>query len=189
MVNDSVLRLQLLENIPASSPRSNLFRRRLALAFFFEDDIYFSKDSEQLLDLRAVVRHLQKPCFAIRNDTDYPELTALISILSIGVDNGDPPPADSDAEKTVVFNEDVDLLSSRINGMFTSIVDTGASHMRRTEAKEVLEGFHYRLLYAVRTKRKPKTMLFDGSAGTDWRQKTLKEFVIESDSGAPAQNI
>ena len=35
--------------------------------------------------------------------------------------------------------------------------------MRRTEAKEILEGFHSRLIYAVRTKRKPKTLLVGAS--------------------------
>lgn len=32
--------------------------------------------------------------------------------------------------------------------------------MKRTEAKEVLEGFHSRLLYVVRTELKPKSLNF-----------------------------
>ena len=48
--------------------------------------------------------------------------------------------------------------------------------MRRTEAKEILESFHSRLLHAVRTKRKPKTMLLgdlDFDAGPDSRQGAI----------------
>ena len=44
--------------------------------------------------------------------------------------------------------------------MFTQIIDTSASHMKRTEAKEILEAFHSRLLFAVRTKPPPKKKVF-----------------------------
>ena len=66
--------------------------------------------------------------------------------------------------------------------MFTQIVDAGASHKRRTEAKEVLEAFHSRLLYAVRTKRKPKTTLAgesDIDVGRDSRQGDLMRGFLE----------
>ena len=62
--------------------------------------------------------------------------------------------------------------------MFTSIVDTGASHMTRTEAKDVLEAFHARLVYAVRTKQKPKTMLFgDASVESKAGGSTIRQFL------------
>ncbi len=66
--------------------------------------------------------------------------------------------------------------------MFTQIIDTGASHMRRTEAKEILEAFHSRLLYAVRTRRKPKTMLVGDSSidiGPDSRQGAIMKGFLE----------
>ena len=47
--------------------------------------------------------------------------------------------------------------------MFADIVDTGASHMGRTEAKEVLEAFQYRLSYGIRTKVPPKKCMFGDS--------------------------
>ena len=65
--------------------------------------------------------------------------------------------------------------------MFTSIVDTGASHMTRTEAKDVLEAFHARLVYAVRTKQKPKVMLFgDASVELQAGGNLMKQFLARS---------
>ena len=172
IVVDSKFRLQLLQNIPTCSPRPVVFRRRLALAYFFHDQHYLTKSTANLLDLRSISTKLEDPGFAIRNDTEYPELAAVIGILSIGIDRGDPPPPNSDEPEKASFNEDVDLLATRIGDMFTSIVDTGAAHLKRTEAKEMLEAFHSKLLYAVRTKAKPKTMMFGDSDALTLMQKT-----------------
>lgn len=124
-----------------------------------------------MLDLKSISTELQDSRFTIRSDTDYSELAAVVGILSIGIDRGDPPPSCSDEQQRASFNEDVDLIASRIGEIFTSIVDTGASHMKRTAAKEMLEAFHSKLLYAVRTKRKPKTMMFGGSDTLTLMQK------------------
>ena len=181
-VTDTTLRSQLLKNIPTSSPKLNLFRRRLALSFFFEDASFNTKPPKSLLNLRSIARHLQGPQFVIRRDTDFSNLAALITILSIGIDNGDQPPAGSDKQEEIAFNKDVDALSRSIYDIFTSIVDTGASHMKRTEAKEVLEGFHSRLLYVIRTERKPKSMSFeskrDGELGS--MKNGMHEFLHKS---------
>lgn len=158
-VSDSSLRLQLLQVIPAWYSRLTLFRQRLALAFFFQDSQYLSKVAEHIVDLKLISRRLEKPQFAVTNETDFDELTASISILSISIDCGDLP-STCNKEAELAFNKDVDALVLKVNSMFNDIVDTGASHMRRTEAKEVLEGFQRRLEYAVRTKPKPKKMIF-----------------------------
>ena len=160
-----------MQNLPNCSSRLVSFRRRLALAYFFHDEDYLVKSAPDLLDLRSISTELQDPRFAIRSDTDYSELAAVIGILSIGIDRGDPPSLLSDQQRKASFDEEVDLVASRIGEMFTSIVDTGASHMKRTEAKEILEAFHSKLLYAVRTKRKPKTMVFGGSDSLTLMQK------------------
>lgn len=161
-ISDAALRLQLLHMIPAWSSRLLLLRQRLALAFFFQDWRYLSKPCENLVDLKAITRRLGGPPFLIRRDTDFGELVASIGILSIGIDCGDPPPSPATNEEDAAFNKDVDGLSSRINHMFSDIVDTGASHMKRTEAKEVLEGFQRRLEYSIRTR--PKRKLIFGNA-------------------------
>ena len=102
------------------------------------------------------MRYLKEPRFAAYNSHSYnfSDLAALIAILAVGVDNGNPPPPESSREADVAFNEGVDMLARRIKKMFTQIVDSGASHKKRTEAKEVLEAFHSILLCSVRTKQK-----------------------------------
>lgn len=170
-VTDSTFRLQLLQNLPTRLPRAVEFRRRLALAYFFHDQDYLAESTSDTFDLRSISTELQDPRFKICSDTDYSELAAVIGILSIGIDRGNPPPPHSDEQQKISFNEDIDLVASRIGEMFTSIVDTGASHMKRTAAKEMLEAFHSKLLYAIRTKRKPKTMMFGGSDALTLMQK------------------
>lgn len=166
-----------------------MFRRRLALAYFFHDEHYFTKSTTDLLDLRSISIQLQHPRFAIRNDTDYSELVAVIGILSIGIDRGDPPPQNPDEKEKISFNEDVDLVANRIGEMFTSIVDTGASHMKRTEAKEMLEAFHSKLLYAVRTKPKPKTMMFGDSDALTLMQKRAFRGFFDRKMGMQTEDI
>ncbi|KAL8701263.1 MAG: hypothetical protein Q9224_000585, partial [Gallowayella concinna] len=133
---DPGLQLQLLRNLPSSSSRQSLFRRRLALAFFFRDPAPLSKQREDLSDLEAITRHLGESHFIVNTETDYSALAASIATLAIGLDDGDPPPMDASTEAIATFNNDLDRLALRIKAMFTQIVDTGASHMKRTEAKE-----------------------------------------------------
>ena len=134
------------------------------MGFFFEDEAFLRRDVEDLIDMKLIAHHLRKTRFKIRNDTNYPELAALIAILSVGIESGDRPTPESDEQEKAEFDDAVDLLTSKINEMFTNIVDTGASHMKRTEAKEVLEAFQSQLLYAIRTKPKAKKGLFDDSS-------------------------
>ncbi|MCJ1469181.1 hypothetical protein MMC07_007814 [Pseudocyphellaria aurata] len=161
-VQDSTLRLQMLQSIPASSSRMSLLRRRLAMAFFFENEAFLRKADDDLIDMKLIAHHLRKPLFKIRYDTDYSELSASISMLSIGIESGDRPPPENDKQEIVAFNADVDLVTGRISEMYSHIVDT-AAHVKRTEAKEVLEAFQSQLLYAIRTKPKAKMGLFDDS--------------------------
>lgn len=176
-VQDPGLQLQLLRNLPSSSTQQSLLRRRLALAFFFYDPAYLSKDRQTLLDMKTITRYLRQPRFVVNSETDYPGLAAAVSILATGLDNGDPPRVDASKEANTAFNDDLDMLARRIKVMFTQIVDTGASHMRRTEAKEVLESFHSCLVFAVRTKQKPKGMMWEDDIGTEKQKGIMKNFV------------
>ena len=176
-VQDPGLRLQLLRNLPSSSSQQSLLRRRLALAYFFHDSAYLSKARETLLDMKTITHYLRQPRFVVNSETNYPGLAAAMSILAIGLDNADPPPVEASREVITAFNDDLDMLAQRIKGMFTRIVDTGASHMRRTEAKEVLESFHSCLVYAVRTKQKPKGMMWEDDVGTEKQKDIMKSFL------------
>lgn len=175
-INDATLRLQLLQTLPAWSSRLTLLRQRLALAFFYQNTSYLSKQPPELVNLKSISRRLQSPQFNIRNTTDFSELAASIEILSIGIDDGNPPNTSVPEEEEKAFNKEVDSLASKINTMFNDIVDTGASHMKRTESKETLEGLQRRLEYVVRTKSKPKKSLF-GDAEVDPFQKRMDAWI------------
>ena len=75
-------------------------------------------------------------------------------------------------EKEQKYNQKIDKLSETIKRIFTSIEDSGASHLRRTQAKEELEALHYRIVYSIRTKPPPKKNLFDAFAITDTNNTT-----------------
>ena len=163
-----------------------VFRQRLALAFFFQDSRYLSKPPEDLVDLKSIVDRLPSPQFTINNATDYAELAASIGILSIGIDCGNPPPQGSTRDEEVAFNSDVDVLASKVRAMFTQIIDTSASQMKRTEAKEILEGFHSRLKFAIRTRPPAKKTPF-GDSYVKPLQERMEAFVVRGkQDDAPA---
>ena len=179
-ISDTNLRLQLLQIIPAWSPRLISFRQQLALAIFFKDVHYISEQPEKLLDLKLIAQRLQYPTYNINHATDFAELAASISILSIGIDCGNPPILPMFKEQEREFNKDVDLLSSITKDMSDDIVDTGATHMRRTEAKEVLDQLQRRLQYAVRTKPKRKNIF--GDAELKPMQEQMETWLQESEA-------
>ncbi|MCJ1355714.1 MAG: hypothetical protein MMC33_005706 [Icmadophila ericetorum] len=160
-VNDHHLRYRLVSSIPASSSRLNLFRQRLSLAFFYEDELPLIKAQEDLVDLTEIAIELEKSRFAISATANYPRLTAMISILDIGIGDGNPPNPEMGPKAEELFNHKVDYLADSVKSMFTRIIDTGASHMLRTQAKDALELLRYRLTWAVRTKPKPRQGIFD----------------------------
>ena len=174
-------KLQLLEIFPVFTARLGDFRRRLAVGTLVEDSKYLLKQSTPLAKLSDFTHYLQhEPRFAVRPGTDYSWLIATIAILDTALDDGlRPYEATLDREVEKEFNRQVDELSKVIKDMFTKILDTGASHMTRTEAKEVLEALHARLEYAIRTKPKPKASLFGDMPEAE--SKTLmKNFLRKS---------
>ena len=172
--------------MPAFTPSLSLLQRRLSLAFFFNDASYLSKESEKFVHLDSVSHRLTKPDYCISRHTDFMELAASVSMLSIGVDNGDRPLLGLNRKGEASFDEEIDMLSREIKAMNDRIVDTGASHMGRTQAKQVLEAFHSRLLYAIRMKPPPpiKSILTDMSQDSDAVKKQVgfmkKRFIPDS---------
>ena len=168
-IADTTLRSRLVNNMPAFTPKLSFLRRRLSLAFFFNNPSHLSKATEKLVCLDSVSHRLTKPGYCISKNTDFIELAASVSMLGIGVDNGDRPLPGLNGKAETSFDEAIDMLSREIKGMNDRIVDTGVSHMGRTQAKQVLEGFHSQLLYALRIKPPPavKSILTDMSQDSD----------------------
>ncbi|KAL8973982.1 MAG: hypothetical protein Q9197_001777 [Variospora fuerteventurae] len=160
-VKDLGLQLQLLRSFPAFCMESGLLQRRLALAFFFDEQNFLMKPAGSLVDFEAVKRRLDRPDFVVKSTTNYSDLAAAIAILAIGIDDGDPPPDSASKEAQAAFDKGVDSVAQKIKAMFNQINDTGAAHMKRTDAKQSLESFHSTLVYAVRTKQKAKGGIWD----------------------------
>ncbi|KAL9593889.1 MAG: hypothetical protein Q9219_007329 [cf. Caloplaca sp. 3 TL-2023] len=186
-VKDLSLQLRLLRHLPASSSQLCLLRRQLAFAFFFHNQAYLSKEGEQLVDFKTILRRLDGPEFTINSDTNYPNLAASVAILAIGLDNGNPTFSAVDEEAERAFCGSVDVLAQKIKLMFTQIIDTGASHVRRTEAKEVLESFHSYLVYAVRIRQRPRGVIWDDNGQTK-KQRTVMNGFIQLQAEAHLMN-
>ena len=177
-ITDATLRLHLLQSILAPSHRLVLLRRRLAFAYFFRDIRYLSQQADEKIDLQGIARHLEGPQFMADNAMDFGELAAAIEILGIAIDCGDPPSSPCATDQKA-FNRDIDVLSLKIKSMFADIIDSGASHMGKTQAKEVLEAFQYRLSYGVRTKPPPKQTLFGDTTVDGAADRHVMEAFVE----------
>ncbi|KAL8773510.1 MAG: hypothetical protein Q9209_001614 [Squamulea sp. 1 TL-2023] len=186
-VHDSGLQMQLLRHFPSSSSQQSIIRRRLALAFFFTDPTYLSTNKLNMLNIKRITQHLNQPRFLINSETDYPDLAAAIAILAIGLDNGDPPLVEESKEAITAFNDDLDMLAQRIKVLFTQIIASGASHMKRNEAKDVLELFYTCLVHAIRTKQKPKGMMWEDDVGAEKQKSLMKSFVQRDKAGSIMQ--
>ncbi|KAI9787903.1 MAG: hypothetical protein M1816_007389 [Peltula sp. TS41687] len=148
-------RLRLLESFPMHTALTRLFRHRLALTFLLEST---SKIPSSALNIPRLIHHLQTARqFSIHNNTNYADLSAHISLLDICL-SAPSQPLTKDEETS--FNKDIDALASQMRLMFNRIIDTGASHITRTEAKEVINRVYYRLIYGVRTRQRPKKSIF-----------------------------
>ncbi|KAL8784095.1 MAG: hypothetical protein Q9213_004154 [Squamulea squamosa] len=135
----------------------------------------------------TITQHLNQPRFVISSETDYPDLAAAIAILAIGLDNGDPPLVEASKEAITAFNDDLDMLAQRIKVLFTQIIASGASHMKRNEAKDVLESFYTCLVHAVRTKQRPKGMMWEDDVGVEKQKSLMKHFVQRDKAGSIMQ--
>ncbi|KAK2787833.1 hypothetical protein FQN51_003073 [Onygenales sp. PD_10] len=214
---DLELQAHLLNQIPPTTPRIALLRCRLAWAFFYTDPSPLEKSAKSLFDLNHLTNHLRHdPRFDTRKrynkePPNYHELYALTAILAIAIDSGtatasfhdannnnnnskdDPKQREARAyarEREESFNASVDALADRIKWIFSQIQDSGASHLRRSEAKARLEMLHYRLVYGVRTRPRAAKQWFvreKGKMGVGGRvergQATMDGFVRKGGEG------
>jgi len=175
-IDDVSLQSQLLKHILPSSSWIALFRCRLATVFLLRETSPLIEPPDALLNVKRITHFLRDKRFDIKfykrfgqGGYDYSKLGAITSLLNIVIDFGRRSPTFSDKESERSFNADVDALSDRIKKIFSSIEDTGASHLRRTETKQGLEALHYRIVYSVRSKPPPKKNLFGSSGLDDWQ--------------------
>ncbi|KAI9809311.1 MAG: hypothetical protein M1825_002602 [Sarcosagium campestre] len=168
-ITHAPLRLQLLRSLPVQSARLHTLRRRLAASFFFDRPAYITQAATSpLIQIPRLTRYLQQqPSFKVGPDTDYAELGALMSMLDMALDDGVAMSDLDSRQDEAAFNADIDALAAQVKAMSNQIVDTGASHMTRTEAKEVLTRFLYRLVYAVSTRERRRRDIFHADAGPD----------------------
>lgn len=168
-VVDSSLRAECLRHIAPINPRTSLFRHRLASSFLLNKRSPLSEPPSQLASIVRVEARLSSKYFdparsktSSKKQFDWERLAALTSILSVVVDgltlNGTIFPS-KEAKKE--YNASIDNLVLRIKGIITAIDDAGASHLKRTEAKEALHVLEERIRLGVRTEPKRRKDIFD----------------------------
>lgn len=183
-LKDSSLQARLLQRIQPTSPMAARLRTLLAEAFLLQKNLQPGDLSEPpSVSLPALLRHLRSPNFDLAhrsndNPVNYVQLSAQSQLLDIAIADGGVPSFSSRADE-IAFNRQVDDLADRVNTIFSSIADTGASHMRRTEAKETLGVLHKRLLFEVRTKPRPKKSVFGGRDVEEYRSEERSRGAME----------
>ncbi|KIN01501.1 hypothetical protein OIDMADRAFT_54617 [Oidiodendron maius Zn] len=165
-VEPATLRLQSVECVPSISSRTHDLKRRLAMCFYFNDISYSLKHSHSLMDLGQFITRLEDPTFDLTLPVDYRELTALVSLLDIAVDDARPIGIDlNDRDQERRFNKDIDDLAATIKDLMKSIGNPGAAFISKIEAKEALELVAQRISDTLRSKPKPRDTVFDGPLG------------------------
>ncbi|KAM3075851.1 hypothetical protein ACMFMG_006626 [Clarireedia jacksonii] len=161
-IDPAFLRLQIVQCIPCTSPYTHELRRRLSLAFYFNDHSKALQPPTLIIDLPEITQRLHDAPFKITPETDYHELGSLILLLDIAVDNGRSADLDlKDPESETQFNNKVDALAMAITSI--SISYSGAAYISRIEAKEVVELVGNRISNTVRSRLKPKHNIYDES--------------------------
>ena len=170
-LKDPNLQAQLLSHLMPSSPLACKLRIKLAHIFLLGPDktVPESMAEPQPISLTTLANHISKsPSFATssrRTKLNYIHLRSLTHILDIAISDGGRPLTFPSRAAENTFNASVDDLADTVREIYESINDAGATHMTRTEAKDVLRSLYWRLLYAVRTEVKPKKHIFDGETG------------------------
>lgn len=185
-VPSCVMRDRLVASLPCATPRTHLFRRRLALAFALETPSHIERPmSSQKLTDHVILHFIKSPLFRISPDTDYKVLTARFNMLDIAIDTGfsdfswlqsSSEGSDEEAnrkEKERKFNAGIDMLAQEVLEITARIVDSGLSSLRRTEAKAAAQRLQQRLEFAVRTKERPAKDWF-GEKGDAVRREFMQ---------------
>ncbi|KAJ0424274.1 hypothetical protein BJY00DRAFT_259106 [Aspergillus carlsbadensis] len=196
-LKDAELQSRLLEHIVPTNNWIATLRRRLALIFLTNDPHAELQPANGDSQAKCITNILRDPRFNVKRhkrkglpEYDYGKLRAVTTFLNIIIDSGWSETKFSDEDAEYEFNREVDLLAERVKKIFTAIEDSGASHLRRTLAKEALESLHYRIVYSVRSKPRPKKVLF-GQYHPENKSQNLLKYInkekvpIRSDKPGP----
>lgn len=156
------------------------------MAYLLHDPSPLTEPAEAVLNIQRITEFLRDPRFNVKKhkgkgrvEYDYSELGSITTLLNIAIDAGWTGTGFSTKEAEKVFNDEIDALTDRIKKIFTSIEDSGVSHLKRTLAKEGLEALHYRILYSIRSKPPPKKTLFRAHV-EEASNKTIDAWVQKS---------
>lgn len=158
-IGSATLRQQLISSLPGTSIRTHYLKQSLALAFALDKERHLDAVlTNSALTDRLLLLFDKGSALRIKKDTDYVELRARLSLLDVALDCGFSDFAfleNSDKAAEKKFNESIDELATAVRELSARIIDAGAAHMTRTEAKVVAERIVQRLEFAVRTREKP----------------------------------
>lgn len=186
----------MLQHILPTSAWISLLRYRLAVAFLLQSPEPLTESPEKVLDVKRLTVYLARDeRFNMKlqksnGNYDYSELSAICVLLDIAVNTALYDLEYKQADTAKEFDAAIDKLAAQIKKIFSSIEDTGASHLKRMLAKEALEALHYRVIYSVRSKPPPKKTLFKTYAREDGNILSIfkKQFAIDtSEEEVPAQ--
>lgn len=173
-LHEPALQALLLQHIHPVTRVASTLRIRLANAFILgvsNTSPPFSASTPPTIDLSALTTYIStSDDFAtarLRTTLNYANLRARTAILDAAISTGGRPGIFPSPLYTRPrdFNQQVDALAAAVRKTWTAIADTGATHMKRTEAKEKLDAVYQRLLYCVRTEPLPKKHIFDQFTG------------------------
>ncbi|RDA82465.1 hypothetical protein CP532_3848, partial [Ophiocordyceps camponoti-leonardi (nom. inval.)] len=163
---NQTVRANALLCLPLSSVRLHDLRRRLAIAFLFDDTSTVCNTADHTsVTIRDFIDVLDDPGFDITMHTDFSELKSRILILDMAIDGGSAITSHSEGDEEA-FNRDVDGLAQKLGEIWRRINDSGMK-LARTETKSVVEWVQQRLLHSVRTRKRVKKSVFDLSSQED----------------------
>lgn len=160
-MSEASLWLYALAVLPAGNSRVVELRRRLALVCFFDEPWRASQHPDDNVNIPAIIDRLEDGKFVVGRETDYYELAAYASILTIAIGDGCGPAPSDDPGMVRQFDDDVDMLCKRVKRIW-SVIDTGgAAYISRLEARTAWQNLQHQLPHVVRTRPPPKTGILD----------------------------
>lgn len=150
------------------------------MAFLTKEESRLDKLDEEIIPFKQVLNYLRTARLVsqlhkarLDGDYDYMEIKAITTLLNIVIDTGRTTIVFPDKEAEREFNANIDSLAEQVKRIFSAMEDSGASHLKRTEAKQGLEALQYRIIYSIRTKRRVKSMFGNSSP-----QKKINTYAV-----------